>query len=389
MKLACEAPPQRRPSDPDKATTAPGVGLRVMRDVKLDAAGTGGNQLVTVDSDYVFALPNADADCVFCQSIVVVAAAVGKQNLVASVTYTNERNMIKTASATFVFICQSPFTVGASVAATNSVQMVSSATQPQSASVMLNTAVMLGITLTVASPDAIVINSACLAPNPAILTIPHSSASTASDSIFPLHSVDDQVAAKGSDVILPFLVAFRSYSSASCGTLRLVWQRAHAPVMHFVAASENALSAPTSSIPPNTPHLPDGSVISSSKWLETYSPKSMTVMPVNFRAPMPCPACYSSNFSIDLLLPSKVMITPHAPQSDISSKLCAPGCRWRSRRHGVCRDELQRFAGGRGGGGGAGVTELHHRRLLQGAHSVAIIRAVSYVSSHPPRFRQP
>jgi hypothetical protein len=320
MKLACEAPPQRRPSDPDKAAMPAGSGLRVMRDVKLDAAGIGGTQLVTVDADHEFALPNADADCVFCQSVMVVAAAVGKHSLVASVTYTNERNMIKTASATFVFLCHSPFTVGASVASTNSVQMVSSATQPQAASVMLKTAVMLGITLTVASPDAIVVNSACLAPNPFILTIPHSNSSTASDSISPLHSVDDQVACKGADVVLPFLVAFRSFSSASCGTLRLVWQRAHAPVMQFFAASGNVLPAPTLSLPPNTSHLADGSVISSSKWLETYSPKCMTVMPVNFRAPMPCPACYSSNFSIDLLLPSKVIPT-FAPQYNLTAFL--------------------------------------------------------------------
>jgi hypothetical protein len=33
----------------------------------------------------------------------------------------------------------------------------------------------------------------------------------------------------------------------------------------------------------------------------------MTASPVNFRAPLPCPACYSSTFSIDLLLPSKVL----------------------------------------------------------------------------------
>jgi hypothetical protein len=92
-----------------------------MRDVSQDSASTG-PQLVTVDADHVLALPNAETDSVFCQSVTVVAAAVGKQSLVASVTYTNQRNMIKPASTSFMFVRHSPFAVSASVAATNPVQ---------------------------------------------------------------------------------------------------------------------------------------------------------------------------------------------------------------------------------------------------------------------------
>ena len=277
-----------------------------MRDVSQDSAATG-PQLVTVDADHVFALPNAETDSVFCQSVTVVAAAVGKQSLVASVTYTNERNMIKTASTSFVFVCHSPFAVSASVAATNPVQMATSAAAPQAATVILNTAVMLGVTLTVASPDSIIINNACLSPNSAILTAPHFNASAVSDSLSPLHSVDDQIAAKDCDVVVPFLVAFRSYSSASCGTLRLVWQRAQSPLMHLIPSSDDASPARPLILPPNAPPLPDGTVIPSSAWLKSHSPRAMTASPVNFRAPLPCPACYSSTFSIDLLLPSKVL----------------------------------------------------------------------------------
>jgi hypothetical protein len=311
MTLAAEAPSQRV-TESDKAALGSGGALRVMRDVSKEAAGAAPPQMVTVDADHAFSLPNADADCVFCQSVRVVAAAVGRHSIVANVTYTNERNMVKTASATFIFTCHSPFTVGASVAGINPVQMLTGMAQPQAASVMLNTAVMLGVTLTVASPDSLVINSACLVPNPAILSAPQANAALASDSISPLHSVDEQIAAKGAEVVLPFLVAFRSYSSASCGTLRLVWQRAHAPAMQPVAASLDAVPPPAGSAPADAAPLLDGSVIPSSQWLKTHAPNSMSASPVNFRAPMPCPACYSSNFSIDLLLPNKVPL-PLAP----------------------------------------------------------------------------
>ncbi len=311
MKLACEAVSQRRSSDADKAAVGASVGLRVMRDVSQDTAGTGTPQMVSVDADHVFALPNADTDRVFCQSVRVVAAAVGKQVLVASVTYTNERNMIKTASTSFVLSCHSPFAVSASVAATNPVQMAAQAAQAQATSIMLNTAVLLGVTLTVASPDSIAIHNACIAPNSAIMTSLQPGASNASDLISPMHAIDDQIAAKDCDVVLPFLVAFRSYSSASFGTLRLVWQRARAPVMQLIASSDEAPPAQPVTISPNATPLPDGSVIPSSEWLTTRSPRPMAVTPVNFRAPMPCPACYSSTFSIDLLLPSKV--TPPLP----------------------------------------------------------------------------
>lgn len=334
MTIAVEVPSQRLSADSEKAAAGAGSVLRVMRDVSKDASGTAAPQMVTVDADHAFALPNADAESVFCQSVRVVAAAVGKHSLVANVTYTNERNMVKTASATFIFTCHSPFAVGASVAAVNPVHMLSGAAQPQAASVMLNTAVMLGVTLTVASPDSIIINSACLAPNPAIMSPPQTDASAASDAIPPLHSVEDQVAAKGSDVVLPFLVAFRSYSSASCGTLRLVWQRAHAPVMELVAVANEAAPGPASSAPHDATPLLDGSVIPSNQWLKTYAPNSAAAAPVNFRAPMPCPACYSSNFSIDLLLPNKVTNIPFSccgratvPADNFASRPSS-GCPW-------------------------------------------------------------
>jgi hypothetical protein len=346
MKLACEAPSQRRSSDADKAAASAGSGLRVMRDVSQDAAGTGPPQMVTVDSDHMFALPNADSDRTFCQSAVVVAAAVGKQILVASVTYTNERNMIKTASASFVFSCHSPFAVSASVAATNAVQMATLAAASQAAPIMLNTAVLLGVTLQVASPDSIIVNNACLQPNSAIMTTPQSNLSAASDAMSPLHSVDDQVAAKDCDVVLPFLVAFRSYSSASCGTLRLVWQRARAPVMQLMSAADAASSAHAITIAPDATPLPDGTVIPSSEWLKSRSPRTMAAMPVNFRAPMPCPACYASPFSIDLLLPSKVPPLPQRHNRQLTSHAAAAGRRRRPRRRGVCRHQLQRLARG-------------------------------------------
>jgi hypothetical protein len=76
--------------------------------------------------------------------------------------------------------------------------------------------------------------------------------------------------------------------------------------MQLVAVANEAAPSPTGSTPPNAAPLLDGSVIPSSQWLKSYVPNSTAAAPVNFRAPMPCPACYSSNFSIDLLLPSKV-----------------------------------------------------------------------------------
>jgi hypothetical protein len=260
--------------------------------------------MVAVDADHVFTLPDADADSVFCESVNVVASAVGNHILVASVTYTNERNMLKTASAAFTFLCQSPFAVSASVAATSAMQMMSGPSQQLAASVMLNTAVMLGVTLTVSSPDSIIIDSACLAPNPVIMSAAQSNSASAGDSIAPLHSAGDHIAPTGCDIVLPFLVAFRSYSSSSCGTLRLVWKRAHPPKMHLVSSSASAASSPDP--PPSAVPLSGGSVIPSRSWLTTHAPQQMDAAPVHFRAPMPCPACYSSSISIDLLLPSKV-----------------------------------------------------------------------------------
>ena len=132
MTLAAEAPSQRV-TESDKAALGSGGALRVMRDVSKEAAGAAPPQMVTVDADHAFSLPNADADCVFCQSVRVVAAAVGRHSIVANVTYTNERNMVKTASATFIFTCHSPFTVGASVAGINPVQMLTASGTPAEA----------------------------------------------------------------------------------------------------------------------------------------------------------------------------------------------------------------------------------------------------------------